>query len=118
MRRKVILLFVCIAIVAGAIVVITYYKKEDQCIAVAKYSRGIIVDQNNEPIFNVKIYEDSIESKEHSISNAQGEFEILDGVCGEIVLQLVTPDGEIYTRKYDRKYIPEVIKLNYKNKSE
>ncbi|MGE6961972.1 carboxypeptidase regulatory-like domain-containing protein [Bacillus thuringiensis] len=104
MRRKIILLFVCSAIVAGAIVVITYYKKEDQCIAVAKYSRGIIVDQNNEPIFNVKIYEDS--------------FEILDGVCGEIVLQLVTPDGEIYTRKYDRKYIPEVIKLNYKNKSE
>ena len=27
---------------------------------------------------------------ERSISNAQGEFEILDGVCGEIVLQLVT----------------------------
>ncbi|MCU5529099.1 carboxypeptidase regulatory-like domain-containing protein, partial [Bacillus cereus] len=65
-----------------------------------------------------KIYEDSIESKERSISNAQGEFEILDGVYGEIVLQLVTPDREIYTRKYDRKYIPEVIKLNYKNKSE
>ncbi|HEB2433476.1 serine/threonine protein kinase [Bacillus cereus] len=86
--------------------------------AVAKYSRGIIVDQNNKPIFNVKIYEDSIESKDRSISNAKGEFEILDGVCGEIVLQYVTPDGEIYTRKYDRKYIPEVIKLNYKNKSE
>ncbi|MFZ7807061.1 carboxypeptidase regulatory-like domain-containing protein [Bacillus thuringiensis] len=118
MRRKIILLFVCSAIIIGVIVVTKYYKKEDQCIAVAKYSRGIIVDQNNEPIFNVKIYEDSIESKEHSISNAQGEFEILDGVCGEIVLQLVTPDGEIYTRKYDRKYIPEVIKLNYKNKSE
>ncbi|HEF1854330.1 MULTISPECIES: serine/threonine protein kinase [Bacillus] len=117
MRRKIILLFVCSAIVVG-VMVVAKYKKRDQCIAVAKYSRGIIVDQNNEPIINVKIYEDSIESKEHSISNAQGEFEILDGVCGEIVLQLVTPDGEIYTRKYDRKYIPEVIKLNYKNKSE
>ncbi|AFQ14845.1 serine/threonine protein kinase [Bacillus thuringiensis] len=115
MRRQIILLFVCAAIIIGAIVVTKYYKKDDQCIAVGKYSRGIIVDQNNEPTSNVKIYEDSIEeSKERSISNAQGEFEILDGVCGEIVLQLVTPDGEIYTRKYDSKYIPQVIELSYK----
>lgn len=56
--------------------------------------------------------EGSIKGKERSISNAEGEFEILDGVCGEIVLQFVTPDGEIYTRKYDRKHIPKVIKLN------
>lgn len=114
MRRKIILLFVCIAIIIGAIVVIKYYKKDDQCIAVAKYSRGIIIDQNNKPISNVKIYKDSIESKERSISNAQGEFEIPHGVCGEIVLQFVTPDGEIYTRKYDSKHIPEVIELSYK----
>ncbi|MBS9803467.1 carboxypeptidase regulatory-like domain-containing protein [Bacillus toyonensis] len=117
MRRKIILLFVCSAIVVGAMVVVKY-KKENQCIAVAKYSRGIIVDQNNEPISNVKIYEDSIESKVRSISNAQGEFEILDGVCGEIVLQFVTSDGETYMRKYDRKHIPEIIKFNYKNKGE
>lgn len=91
-----------------------YYKEDDQCIAVGKYSRGIIVDQNNEPISNVKIYEDSIESKERSISNTQGEFVILNGVCGEIVLQLVTPNGEIYTRKYDSEHIPEVIELSYK----
>lgn len=115
MKRKIILLFVCIAIIIGAIVLINYYKKDDQCIAIGKYSRCIIVDQNNEPISNVKIYEDSIESKERSISNAEGKFEITHGVCGEIVLQLVTPDGEIYTRKYDSKHIPEVIKLNYKN---
>lgn len=114
MRRKIILLFVCITIIIGVMVVTKYYKKEDQCIAVAKYSRGIIVDENNKPISDVKIYEDSIENKVRSISNAQGEFEILDGVCGEIVLQLVTPDGEIYTRKYDSKYIPEVIELSYK----
>ncbi|WP_341517761.1 carboxypeptidase regulatory-like domain-containing protein [Bacillus paramobilis] len=114
MRRKIILLFVCIVIIIGAIIVTKYYKEEDQCIAVGKYSRGIIVDQNNEPISNVKIYEDSIESKERSISNTQGEFKILNGVCGEIVLQLVTPDGEIYTRKYDSKHIPEVIELSYK----
>ncbi|MED2374166.1 carboxypeptidase regulatory-like domain-containing protein, partial [Bacillus thuringiensis] len=25
-----------------------------------------------------------------------------------------TPDGEIYTRKYDSKYIPQVIELSYK----
>ncbi|AAS41515.1 hypothetical protein BAQ45_08780 [Bacillus pacificus] len=57
--------------------------------------------------------EGSIKGKERSISNAEDEFEILDGVCGEIVLQFVTPDGEIYTRKYDRKHhIPKVIKLN------
>ncbi|MDA1760517.1 carboxypeptidase regulatory-like domain-containing protein [Bacillus cereus] len=118
MRRKVILLFVCIAIIIGAIVVTKYYKKDDQCIAVGKYSRGIIVDQNNEPISNMKIYEDAIESKVRSISNAQGEFEILDGVCGEIVLQFVTSDGETYMRKYDRKHIPEIIKFNDKNKGE
>ncbi|WP_320339175.1 peptidase associated/transthyretin-like domain-containing protein [Bacillus toyonensis] len=82
--------------------------------AVAKYSRGIIVDQNNEPISNVKIYEDSIESEERSISNAQGEFEIPHGVCGEIALQVVTPDGGIYTRKYDNEHIPKVIKIEYK----
>ncbi|BCC06144.1 serine/threonine protein kinase [Bacillus thuringiensis] len=114
MRRKIILLFVCIAIIIGAVVLINYYKKDDQCIAIGKYSRGIIVDQNNEPISNVKIYEDTIKRKELSISNAQGEFEILDGVCGEIVLQFVTTDGETYTKKYDRKHIPEVIELSYK----
>ena len=118
MRCKIITLFICFAIVIGAVVVTKYYKKDDQCIAVAKYSRGIIVDRNNEPISNVKIYEDSIESKKRSISNAQGEFEIPHGVCGKITLQLVTPDDETYTRKYDRKHIPEVIKLNYKNKGE
>ncbi|MGN5653033.1 carboxypeptidase regulatory-like domain-containing protein [Bacillus sp. Brlt_9] len=114
MRRKLILLIGCIAIIIGAVVVTKYNKKEDQCMAVGKYSRGIIVDQNNEPISNVKIYEDSIESKEHSISNTQGEFEILNGVCGELALQFVTPDGEIYTRKYDSNHIPEVIELRYK----
>ncbi|MCU7663891.1 hypothetical protein ACFCVQ_29000 [Bacillus thuringiensis] len=105
MRRKIILLFVCITIIIGVMVVTKYYKKEDQCIAVAKYSRGIIVDQNNEPIFNVKIYEDSIESKMRSISNAQGEFEIPHGVCGEIALKLVTQNGEVYTRKYDKNHV-------------
>ncbi|MGG0301723.1 carboxypeptidase regulatory-like domain-containing protein [Bacillus albus] len=114
MRRKIILLFLCIAIIIGAIIVTKYYKKDDQCTAVGKYSRGIIVDQNNEPISNVKIYEDSIESKERSISNTQGKFEILNGVCGEIILQFVTPNGEIYTRKYDSNHIPEVIELSYK----
>ncbi|HFU7086043.1 TPA: carboxypeptidase regulatory-like domain-containing protein [Bacillus cereus] len=112
MRRKMILLFVCIAVIIGAIVVTNYYKKDDQCIAVGKYSRGIIIGQNNEPIFNVKIYEGAIKGKERSISNADGEFETLDGVCGEIVLQFVTPDGETYTKKYDRKHLPKVIKLN------
>ena len=114
MRRKIILLFVCIAIIIGVVVLINYYKKDDQCIVIGKYSRGIIVDQNNEPISNVKIYEDSIENKERSISNAEGQFEIPHGVCGEVVLQFVTPDGEIYTRKYDSKHIPEVIELSYK----
>lgn len=102
MRGKIITLFVCIAIGIGAMVVIKYYIDDDQCIAVAKYSRGIIVDQNNEPISNVKIYEDSIES------------EIPHGVCGEIALQVVTPDGGIYTRKYDSEHIPKVIKIEYK----
>lgn len=104
LRRKIILLFVCSAIVVG-VMAVAKYKKRDQCIAVAKYSRGIIVDQNNEPITNVKIYEDSIESKMRSISNAQGEFEIPHGVCGEIALKLVTQNGEAYTRKYDKDHV-------------
>ncbi|AJG54869.1 hypothetical protein MRY88_12965 [Bacillus cereus] len=85
MRRKIILLFVCIAVIIGAMVVTKYYKKDDQCIAVGKYSRGIIIDQNNEPISisNVKNYEDSIKGEERSISSAEGEFEVLHGVCGE-----------------------------------
>ncbi|QWH17811.1 carboxypeptidase regulatory-like domain-containing protein [Bacillus mycoides] len=118
MRHKLITLFICITIVIGAMVVTKYYIEDDQCIAVGMYSRGIIVDQNNEPISNVKIYEDSIESKERSISNEQGEFEIANGVCGDITLKLVTPNSEIYTRKYERKHIPQVIKLNYKNEGE
>ena len=85
MRRKIILLFVCIAVIIGAMVVTKYYKKDDRCIAVGKYSRGIIIDQNNEPISisNVKNYEDSIKGEERSISSAEGEFEVLHGVCGE-----------------------------------
>ena len=71
MRHKLITLFICITIVIGAMVVTKYYIEDDQCIAVGMYSRGIIVDQNNEPISNVKIYEDSIESKDRSISNEQ-----------------------------------------------
>jgi len=46
----------------------------------------------------VKIYEDSIESKMRSISNAHG-------VCGEIALKLVTQNGEVYTRKYDKNHV-------------
>ncbi|WP_439022699.1 carboxypeptidase regulatory-like domain-containing protein [Bacillus thuringiensis] len=114
MRRKIILLLVCIAIVIGAMIITKYYKENDKCIAIAKYSKGIVIDQNNEPIFNVKIYEDTIKGKERSISNADGEFEIQHGVCGKIVLQFVTSDGETYTRKYDSNHIPEVIKLKYK----
>ena len=57
-------------------------QKDDRCIAVGKYSRGIIIDQNNEPISisNVKNYEDSIKGEERSISSAEGEFEVLHGV--------------------------------------
>lgn len=73
-------------------------KKENQCIAVAKYSRGIIVDQNNEPITNVKIYEDPIESKMRSISNAQGEFEIPHGVCRNCIKISYSEWGSLYEK--------------------
>ncbi|BCC59154.1 hypothetical protein BC30048_2429 [Bacillus cereus] len=43
MRRKIITLFVAIAIVIGALVVTKYYKEDDQCIAITEYSKGIIV---------------------------------------------------------------------------
>ncbi|MBJ8106897.1 MULTISPECIES: carboxypeptidase regulatory-like domain-containing protein [Bacillus cereus group] len=118
MKRKIIALFVCITIVIGALVIIINNKESDKCIAVAMYSRGVIVDHNNEPISNVKIYEDSIKSKERAISNLQGEFEIINGVCGKITLQFVTPDGEIYTKKYDSEHIPKIIKLSDKNEGE
>ncbi|MGG5737677.1 MULTISPECIES: serine/threonine protein kinase [Bacillus cereus group] len=118
MKRKIIALFVCITIVIAALVIIVNNKESDKCIAVAMYSRGVIVDHNNEPISNVKIYEDSIKSKERAISNLQGEFEIINGVCGKITLQFVTPDGEIYTKKYDSEHIPKIIKLSDKNEGE
>ena len=60
----------------------------------------------------MKIYEDSIESKMRSISNAQGEFEIPHGVCGEIALKLVTQNGEVYTRKYDKNHVRRKLKVN------
>ncbi len=58
--------------------------------------------------------EGSIKGKGRSISNAEDEFEILDGVywC-DCIAKFVILDGEIYTRKYDRCIIyPKVIKLN------
>ncbi|KFN03838.1 carboxypeptidase regulatory-like domain-containing protein [Bacillus clarus] len=115
MKRKIRALFVCIAIVIGAIAITIYNKESDECIAVAMYTRGVVVDHNNEPISNVRIYEDFVKSKERAISNLQGEFEIINGVCGEITLQFVTPDGEIYTKKYDSEHIPKIIKLDNKN---
>ena len=52
----------------------------------------------------MKIYEDQLKVR-CSISNAQGEFEIPHGVCGEIALKLVTQNGEVYTRKYDKNHV-------------
>ncbi|MED1411176.1 MULTISPECIES: hypothetical protein [Bacillus] len=115
MKRKIIALFVCIAVVIGVITITIYNKESDKCIAVAMYSKGVVVDHNNEPISNVKIYESSIKNKERTISNLQGEFEIINGVCDKITLKFITPDGEIYTKKYDSKSVPKIIKLDNEN---
>lgn len=45
----------------------------------------------------------------------QGKFQFYNGVCGVITLKFITPDGEIYTKKYDSKSVLKIIKLDNEN---
>ncbi|WP_328044176.1 hypothetical protein [Bacillus paramycoides] len=92
-----------------------YNKESDKCIAIAIHSKSVVVGRNDNPISFVKIYAGSIKNKEVAISNMQGEFQFYNGVCGVITLKFITPDGEIYTKKYDSKSVLKIIKLDNEN---
>ncbi|WIY63396.1 hypothetical protein [Bacillus arachidis] len=111
MKKNVIVLLICMVVGIGTIAIVIYNKKSEQCIAVAIQIKSVVVDHNNMPLANVKVYEGSITNKERAISNSQGEFDFYSGVCGKVTLQLVTPDGESYTQKYDRENVPKLIQL-------
>ncbi|PEY40334.1 hypothetical protein CN354_08170 [Bacillus cereus] len=115
MKKNIIALLICIVVGTGAIAIVMYNKEREQCIAVAIQIKSVVVDHNNLPLANVKIYEDAITNKERAISNSQGEFNFYSGVCGKITLQFVTPDGESYTQKYDRENVPKLIQLENKH---
>lgn len=115
MKRKIIALLICIIVGIVALAIVTYNKESEKCKAVAVQIQSIIEDHNNLPVSNVKIYEGSIANKECAISNSQGEFNFYSGVCGEITLQFVTPDGKKYTKKYDREHVPKLVKLENEN---
>ncbi|KEK23393.1 hypothetical protein [Bacillus gaemokensis] len=115
MKKRIIALFICIVIGIGGIAIVISNKKRSECIAAAIQIKSVVVDHNNLPLADVKVYEDAIVNKERAISNSQGEFKFYSGVCGEITLQFVTLDGENYTKKYDRENVPELIKLENKS---
>ncbi|MBY0599389.1 hypothetical protein [Bacillus bingmayongensis] len=111
MKKNIIALLICIVVGTGAIAIVIYNKEREQCTAVAMLIKATVVDHNNLPFADVKIYEDSITNKERAISNSQGGFKFYTGVCGKITLQFVTPDGEKHTKKYDREHVPKLIQL-------
>ncbi|EJR33680.1 MULTISPECIES: hypothetical protein [Bacillus cereus group] len=76
--------------------------------------QAAIVDHNNNPISDVKIYEDTLENKEATISNKHGDFQFYNGICDEITLKFITLDGENYMKKYASKSIPKITILDYK----
>ena len=115
MKENLIALLICIVVGTGVIVMVMYNKGSENCKGVAIHIKSVIVDGNNLSISNVKVYADSIVNKELAISNSQGEFEFYTGVCGKITLQFVTPDEEIYTKKYDREHVPKLIRLENKH---
>lgn len=98
MKKRIIALFICIVIGIGGIAIVIFNKEDSKCRAVAIEIKSVVVDHNNVPLSDVKIYEDTFEDKERAITNSQGEFKFYSGVCGKIKLQFVTPSGEKYTK--------------------
>ncbi|MGF9966824.1 hypothetical protein [Bacillus rhizoplanae] len=114
-KRRIIAFFTCIVIVAFGIVIAVFNKMNNEndldCRANAVQIKAVAVDYKNQPVSNVKVYENSIANQERTITNSQGEFQFYSGVCGKITLLFVTPDGNTYTKKYDREDVPNIVKL-------
>ncbi|WP_242220443.1 hypothetical protein [Bacillus cereus group sp. BfR-BA-01380] len=113
-RRRKIAFFICIGIVIFGIVLAANkmsHENDLDCRASAIQIKAVVVDHTDQPLSDVKVYEDSIANKERAVTNSKGEFQFYSGVCGKITLLFVTPDGKIYTKKYDREDVPNIIKL-------
>lgn len=107
--------FICTIIIVFGIVIAVFNKinNEDDidCRANAVQIKAVAVDYKNQPISNMKVYEYSIANQERTVTNSQGEFQFYSGVCDKITLLFVTPDGNTYTKRYDREDVPNIIKL-------
>ncbi|MDC2864343.1 MULTISPECIES: hypothetical protein [unclassified Bacillus (in: firmicutes)] len=113
-KRKRIAFLVCILIVILAIGFIVYNKISENnldCKASAVQIKAVVVNHTDQPLAGVKVYEGSIANNERTVTNSQGEFQFYSGVCGEITILFVTPDGNTYTKKYDREDVPKTIKF-------
>ncbi|MFI8709119.1 hypothetical protein ACIGHG_19020 [Bacillus sp. NPDC077411] len=114
-KKRRIAFFVCIVIVIFGIGVAVYNKISHEnnldCRASAVQIKAVAVDHTDQPLSDVKVYEDSIANKERAVTNTKGEFQFYSGVCGKITLVFVTPDGNTYTKEYDRENVPNIIKL-------
>lgn len=114
-KRRVIAFFTCIVIIAFGIVIAVFNKMNNEndldCRANAVQIKAVAVDDKNKPVSNVKVYENSITNQERTVTNSQGEFQFYSSVCGKITLLFVTPDGNTYTKKYDREDVPNIVKL-------
>ncbi|MEH7463414.1 hypothetical protein V7166_15395 [Bacillus thuringiensis] len=114
-RRRVVVFFTCIVIVIFVIGIAAYNKinRENNldCRVSAVQIKAVLVDHKEQPLSDVQVYEGSISNKERAVTNSQGEFQFYSGVCGKITLLFVTPDGNIYTKTFEREDVPNIIKL-------
>jgi len=114
-RRRVIAFFTCIVIITFVIGIAAYNKISHEndldCRASAIQIKAVAVDHTDKPLSGVKVYEGSIANNERAVTNSQGEFQFYSGVCGKITLQFITPDGDTYTKTYNREAVPNIIKL-------
>lgn len=114
-KRRRIVFFVCIVIVIFGIALGVFYKISHEnnldCRANAVQIKAVVVNQTNQPLADVKVYEGSIANKERAVTNSQGEFQFYSGVCGQITLLFISPDGNTYTKTYNREAVPNIIKL-------
>ncbi|WP_020063355.1 hypothetical protein [Bacillus sp. 123MFChir2] len=115
MKRRRVVCFTCIVIVIFVIGIAAYNKisRENNidCRASAVQIKAVLVDHKEQLLSNVQVYEDSISNKERAVTNSQGEFQFHSGVCGKITLLFVTPDGNTYTKTFEREAVPNIIKL-------
>ncbi|MEH6891696.1 hypothetical protein V7024_18810 [Bacillus sp. JJ864] len=113
--RRIVVFITCFVIVTFGIGIAAYNKISHEnnldCRASAVQIKAVLVDHKGQPLFDVQVYEGSISNKERAVTNSQGEFQFYSSVCGKITLLFVTPDGNTYTKTFEREDVPNIIKL-------